>query len=199
MQLDPDEDGPKVHSVLPEGGAKKAGVKEGDLVLAVGGRKVINIDTLRNALRRYKPGDVVVVKVKRGDDTLSLKAKLGKAPPSRGEIQNRMGKKLSERRDGFPVILQHDQVLEPTECGGPVVDLDGKAVGVNIASAARPESYAIPSEAVRRLLPELKSGRLAELTVEGARELIKQALPLLAGSPEKIDVLPVGGKGLATA
>ena len=37
----------------------------------------------------------------------------------------------------------------------------------------------------------------ASLTVEGARELIKQVLPLLAGSPEKIDVLPVGGKGLA--
>ncbi len=36
----------------------------------------------------------------------------------------------------------------------------------------------------------------ASLTVEGARELIEKALLLLAGSPEKIDVLPVGGKGL---
>ncbi len=39
----------------------------------------------------------------------------------------------------------------------------------------------------------------ASLTVEGAQELIKKVLPLLAGSPEKIDVMPVGGKGLAVS
>jgi quinol monooxygenase YgiN len=39
----------------------------------------------------------------------------------------------------------------------------------------------------------------ASLTVEGAQEAIKQVLPLLAGVPEKIDVLPVGGKGLTLA
>jgi quinol monooxygenase YgiN len=37
----------------------------------------------------------------------------------------------------------------------------------------------------------------ASLTVEGARESIQQVLPLLAGAPEKIDVSPVGGKGLS--
>lgn len=35
----------------------------------------------------------------------------------------------------------------------------------------------------------------ASLTTPGAKEAIKQVLPLLAGTPEKIDVLPVGGKG----
>jgi quinol monooxygenase YgiN len=39
----------------------------------------------------------------------------------------------------------------------------------------------------------------ASLTIPGAQEAIKQVLPLLAGSPEKIDVLPVGGKGLILA
>ncbi len=39
----------------------------------------------------------------------------------------------------------------------------------------------------------------ASLTIEGAQEAIEQVLPLLAGSPEKIDVLPVGGKGLTQA
>lgn len=36
----------------------------------------------------------------------------------------------------------------------------------------------------------------ASLTIEGVQEAISQVLPLLAGPPEKIDVLPVGGKGL---
>jgi hypothetical protein len=39
----------------------------------------------------------------------------------------------------------------------------------------------------------------ASLTIEGAQEAISQVLTLLAGSPEKIDVLPVGGKGLTLA
>ena len=39
----------------------------------------------------------------------------------------------------------------------------------------------------------------ASLTIEGAQEAIQQVLPLLVGSPEKIDVLPVGGKGLTLA
>jgi quinol monooxygenase YgiN len=37
----------------------------------------------------------------------------------------------------------------------------------------------------------------ASLTIEGAQATIKQVLPLLARSPEKIDVLPVGGKGFS--
>jgi quinol monooxygenase YgiN len=37
------------------------------------------------------------------------------------------------------------------------------------------------------------------LTLVGAQEAIKQVLPLLAGRPEKIDVLPVGGKGIPPA
>jgi quinol monooxygenase YgiN len=37
----------------------------------------------------------------------------------------------------------------------------------------------------------------ASLTLPGAAEGIKRALPLLAGPPEHIDVVPIGGKGLA--
>jgi S1-C subfamily serine protease len=77
-----------------------------------------------------------------------------------------MGSTLSERRNGFPTILQHDQVIAPTDCGGPLVDLDGKAVGINIARAGRVESYAIPTEVVLSAINELKSCRLAVVDVE---------------------------------
>ncbi|GHO43046.1 putative quinol monooxygenase [Ktedonospora formicarum] len=39
----------------------------------------------------------------------------------------------------------------------------------------------------------------ASLTIEGAQETIQLAIPLLAGAPEKIDIQPVGGKGLIQA
>ena len=34
----------------------------------------------------------------------------------------------------------------------------------------------------------------ASLSISGVRELIQRTMPLLAGTPKRIDVLPVGGK-----
>jgi quinol monooxygenase YgiN len=39
----------------------------------------------------------------------------------------------------------------------------------------------------------------ASLSAEGAGALIARTMPLLAGPPERIDTIPVGGKGLAPA
>jgi serine protease Do len=72
-----------------------------------------------------------------------------------------MGGALSDRRNGFPIILQHDAALRPSDCGGPLVDLDGKVVGINIARAGRTETYAAPTQAVLPLLYDLMSGKLA--------------------------------------
>ena len=72
-----------------------------------------------------------------------------------------LGSELSLKRTGFPTILQHDTVIKPKDCGGPLVDLDGKTVGINIARAGRTETYAIPAEDIQKLLPDLKSGKLA--------------------------------------
>ena len=55
--------------------------------------------------------------------------------------------------------LQHDSVLKPNECGGPLVNLEGQVLGINIARAGRTESYAIPSEAIRPLLEKLKAAK----------------------------------------
>ena len=62
----------------------------------------------------------------------------------------------SQRRDGFPKVVQHDSVLQPTLCGGPVIDISGKVVGINIARADRIATYAVPSEAVQAVIEKLK-------------------------------------------
>ena len=36
----------------------------------------------------------------------------------------------------------------------------------------------------------------ASLTIESVKASVEQVVPLLAGPPERIDILPVGGKGL---
>jgi hypothetical protein len=39
----------------------------------------------------------------------------------------------------------------------------------------------------------------ASLTSESVSALIRRALPLIAGAPERIETVPVGGKGLRDA
>ena len=66
-----------------------------------------------------------------------------------------MGGDLSLRRDDFAAAIQHDTVLMPHECGGPVVTLDGKIVGINIARAGRTESYYLPADVVRESVDKM--------------------------------------------
>jgi serine protease Do len=110
----------------------------------------------------------VKLKVKRGEEDLQIEATLGPtdemdAQINRHEFQNQLGGELSRRRAGFPSVFQHDTVLRPAECGGPVVDLDGRAVGINIARAGRVASYAIPATMVKEVLAALLNAKPVSL------------------------------------
>jgi len=152
--------GAKVESLESKGGAAKAGLKKDDIIIAVDGKTTPGQETLRALLENLRPGDTVKLKVLREGEEKEFKATLsGQLTPSRGDIQNSMGGALSGRRTGFPAVLQTDMVVEPKDCGGPVVDLDGKVLGVNIARAGRVETWILPSENIRPLLAELKAGK----------------------------------------
>jgi serine protease Do len=161
VTLQESEDSAKIGTIQARSPASKAGLKVGDVVLKVEGLKITGPGNLVETIQRFDPGKVIVMEIKRGNEVKELKATLEKRPTDRSDFQNNMGSKLSDRRDRFPTILQHDQVIKPSDCGGPLVDLDGKAVGINIARAGRVESYAIPTESVLALVNDLKSGKLA--------------------------------------
>ena len=57
-------------------------------------------------------------------------------------------------------------VLDPHNCGGPVVDLDGKVLGVSIARAGRVETWILPSETIRPILADMKAGKYPPLSVK---------------------------------
>jgi DNA repair exonuclease SbcCD ATPase subunit len=48
--------------------------------------------------------------------------------------------------------------LAPEECGGPLVDLDGRVVGINISRAGRVNSYALPVSLVQNVYQRLLTG-----------------------------------------
>jgi S1-C subfamily serine protease len=43
-------------------------------------------------------------------------------------------------------------ILNPEECGGPVLDLQGEVVGIVVARAGRIRSYVMPSETIVSML-----------------------------------------------
>jgi serine protease Do len=59
------------------------------------------------------------------------------------------------RRNGFPAVFCHDAGISPAQCGGPVVDLSGQVIGINIARVNAVQTFAIPANAVRKLIAEL--------------------------------------------
>jgi S1-C subfamily serine protease len=61
----------------------------------------------------------------------------------------------STRLSGFERAMQHDTVINPDQCGGPVVDTSGRVVGMNIARAGRVVSYALPSTLVRAAIDRM--------------------------------------------
>ena len=162
-----DGDGVLVREVSKDAPASKANMKAKDVILELAGKAVKGRDNMIELMENYRPGDTITVKIRRGDEELELKIKLGskadlnKDPKNidRSEIQNAMGGALSGRRTGFPMVIQHDTVLKPTDCGGPLVDLDGKVLGINIARAGRVESWTIPGDVVVPILKDLKAGK----------------------------------------
>lgn len=144
--------------------AEKAGVKAKDVILSIDGKEIRDIPAVQAIVSAKKPGEMVTLKIQRGEEEKELVVTLGKRPAAgpggnRGDFQNNLGSELSKLKTGFPTVLQHDTVVKPADCGGPIVDIDGKVVGINIARAGRVESYAVPVDAILKVLPELKEGK----------------------------------------
>lgn len=82
-----------ITSVLPDGPAAKAGLETWDVVVGMGGVQAATPEAIRAALRARVPGDVVVMKVRRGDQTrdISITLDAWKQVPLSGELQPRPG------------------------------------------------------------------------------------------------------------
>ncbi len=165
VRIDDAEEGALVKQVMHESGAEKAGLKAGDIIMNVAGQEIANASALSNFVQKFLPGDRVRVKVLRDNKEISAVVIL--ADPKMliydrlREMQKKMGGALSRRKTGFTEVLQHDAVLRPQDCGGVIVNLNGKAIGLNIARAGRTKSFAIPADHVIPMIEKLKLKKYA--------------------------------------
>lgn len=177
--------GALVLRVYPKTGAEEAGVLANDVLTAINGEPIKNRSQLIKEVRKYSPGDTLEVDVLREGATVRLQVTLtGRnrvVRMSRSEFQNSLGGVLSQRRFGFPSAMQHDTTLEASECGGPIVDLDGSVVGFNLARSGRTESYAVSTAELPERLFALMSGSMPP--GEGGDEPMIDDEPTLDGEP----------------
>jgi len=71
------EDGVLVAEVSPDGPAAKAGIKADDIIVELAGKKMTNMNQLRNTVATTTPGTEVDVKVFRDGETLELEIEIG--------------------------------------------------------------------------------------------------------------------------
>jgi serine protease Do len=195
-----DGTGPYIQQTLDGGAAERAGLLPGDRITHVADKPTPKVRNVKDAISAFEPDDTVKVKIVRADQEMEITVVLSNfntmMPEDRANFQNSLGSTLSTRRSGFPMVLQHDTVLLSQYCGGPLVDLTGKAVGINIARAGRVESYALPAATVKEILEKLKSGELAparppvtETTSAAASPADDSAISLTRRNPSRSESL----------
>jgi S1-C subfamily serine protease len=143
-------------TVLPGTGADVAGLQIGDNIVAVNGKQVASHRGFKSVIQHALGGELVTLTVNRADQNFDVDARLmDLSEELRDPTEMEVNGHVSARATGFQRVLLHDTVLEPNQCGGPLCNLDGKVVGINIARAGRVTSYALPADVLRPLLDGL--------------------------------------------
>lgn len=158
LGLDKLKNRPLVVGVFPESGADRAGLREGDIILSVAGLKVADRRSLQEKIAEYRPGDTLNLHILRQDKEQEIRATLGSVESTlfdRHGRRNTMTGPLSVRSGGFEDVIQHATFLDPHQCGGPIVNLDGEVVGLNIARAGRVQTFALPTSEILPILEDL--------------------------------------------
>ena len=70
--------GLRISEVTENSPAAKAGLKAGDMIVQLGESTVTDVQSLASGLRRHKPGDMVKVLVRRGEENVSCDVTLGR-------------------------------------------------------------------------------------------------------------------------
>jgi serine protease Do len=180
-------EGVRIANVQPEFGAAEAGLQAGDVILKIDDRTISGLQELRNALSGKQPGDKVVVEIESAgkqqifEVMLSNRPVFGQFSGGRLNQMERMGGDTNGVSDGFSRVVQTDMQIKANHVGGPVVDLQGRIVGVTMARADRTRTYIMGSSAVVDVLKgDADTVAEARTKIElRKKEMVKQRLALL--------------------
>jgi len=155
-----------IKGVSEGGAADLAGLLSGDQILMIDETKIDKRDELIDVLMGKKPDDIVKIKVMREGAELKIDLTLKARPTAnRSPSMNKndaMSGRFSRRRDSFPRVLQVDIPMEDRSCGGPLINLAGKCLGIVIARANRAETFAVPVEEMKEIYERMSYQKASE-------------------------------------
>jgi len=163
VKVTPVSGGLQIDAVTPEAARSTLGLEIGDVVVQVGEVTDLDQKSLREALRRViNRRQPVKATLFRDGRRMETKLGLFKKPPPRA-VRNVtrgfvdwMAGPISIRHKNLDGTFRHDSVLSPNECGGPLFDLDGNWIGLNVSRAGRDRTLAWDAETVLETLEFLK-------------------------------------------
>jgi len=138
----------RIIGVAEDSPAAAAGLMPGDIMFELAGEKVHEFRRVNEIISKRQPGEEIEVKVKRNEQENRLQVRLASRTKvlSNWEGEDFANGGISIRTDNFAEVLQHDLPLNPVDMGGPLLDLNGNAIGINIARVDRITTFALPSE-----------------------------------------------------
>jgi serine protease Do len=167
-ETEPDENnanesrGVRITSVAAESPARQAGLQEDDILIEVAGQPVLTFARVNELVKNRQPGDEILVRLLRDGKEIVKRVRLASRSRviANWEGDDYANGGISIRTDDYPEILQHDLPLNPWDMGGPVFNLQGHAIAINIARADRISTFALPMERFRDTLDQwLKADR----------------------------------------
>jgi len=161
-----DQNGVRIEQVIPGGAAEKNGLRANDVILSIGGQNLQSAEQLMLRVQDFKPGDRVAVRYMRDEQIETIDLVLTPRFTNENpllDLYNTMrseegpGRFANTHAGGFPKVLQIDADVYPSKVGGPLLDLQGRTLGIVIARADRFPTYVIPASSVQEVFQKLRS------------------------------------------
>ena len=140
--------GVRIAGVAADSPAATAGLRKNDLLLEIDGSPMRKFDNVREIVSQRQPGDELSVLYRRDGRESQVSVRLASRTKvlANWEGEDYANGGISLRTDGFPDIIQHDLPLDPNDMGGPLFDLSGNLVAINISRVDRVTTFALPLE-----------------------------------------------------
>ena len=140
VYLDPEHDAPRVREFVPGSPAEKAGMKAGDIILAIDETFTADVAALLAVLRTTQAGQTVAVRVLRDDKERTLNVTLGAKPEGSGVPADPAPSEPSRKNSTPPSPAEESQ--EPSKpssrprLGCALADEDGRVLVTRVESGS---------------------------------------------------------------
>ena len=170
--------GVRVKNVVEGSAAGEVGIRQNDIIVKIEGQEIQGFYELSTKLRRLRNGGQPEIELLRNGEILKVKPTLKGREIREGvsrrlEQMDRMSGGQSRVRGGFGNVIQSDMELEVEDAGLPIVDLDGRIIGMGIARAGRISTLILPGDDIINALKDDP----APFVIEEGDVLLEQQWP----------------------